>query len=539
MTPTATTPTAASVHPITPTDRRNRTSARVTAINRAVRPGYTRWLEHTASAGGCVRPVRLTGSLHTVNPSTGQVVATRATATMPDGVIYISCGDRRATVCPACAETYRADTYHMIKAGLLGGKGTPETVATHPAVFTTLTAPSFGPVHTRYVKQHTANCPGGTDCACRPAVCRPRRNNRLCRHSRPQTCMSRHPADDRRIGQPLCPDCYDYPAHAVWNAFASELWRRTTNKLRQRAAALGRRHGVTLDISFGKVAEYQHRAIVHFHAIIRLDQRDPSDPDLIQPPPPDITAADLDELIAHAVADTGFRTPPHPGHGDIPPQPDGWLMIWGEQLLNRPLARVDGADITEQKVAGYVAKYATKSTEVTGYTSRRITTETIGRYADVETHTGTLVSSCWDLGANPHDIGKTDGNGNPFPAELNRPLTPERAAWKTTYGRLRRWAHMLGFGGHFATRSHRYGPTRKHLKAVRREHRRSHALLRIAGHRTADNLDTEDTTLIVGELSFAGIGWLTTGDAQLALTAAAKAREHRRTVKIERACQPA
>ena len=64
-------------------------------------------------------------------------------------MLYTPCGDRRASVCPACAETYRRDTYQLIRAGLTGGKGIPDTVAAHPCVFATFTAPSFGPVHTR------------------------------------------------------------------------------------------------------------------------------------------------------------------------------------------------------------------------------------------------------------------------------------------------------------------------------------------------------------------------------------------------------
>ncbi|MDQ4021374.1 MAG: hypothetical protein M3257_07050 [Actinomycetota bacterium] len=81
--------------------------------------------------GGCERPIRLAGHLHTINPTTGEVLASRSTETLPDGVIYVSCGDRRASVCPACAETYRADTYHLIHAGLVGGKGVPDTITTH------------------------------------------------------------------------------------------------------------------------------------------------------------------------------------------------------------------------------------------------------------------------------------------------------------------------------------------------------------------------------------------------------------------------
>jgi hypothetical protein len=85
--------------------------------------------------------------------------------------MYVPRGDRRASVCPPCAETYRADTYQLIRAGLAGGKGMPESLAAHPCVFATFTAPSLGPVHTRVVGR------GGT-----VARCRPRRKASFCPH---------------------------------------------------------------------------------------------------------------------------------------------------------------------------------------------------------------------------------------------------------------------------------------------------------------------------------------------------------------------
>lgn len=96
----------------------------------------------TAGSKPAHPPIRLAGHLHTLNPTTGEVLASRSTETFPDGVIYVPFGDSRASVCPACAETYRADTYHLIRAGLLGGKGVPDTVATHPVIFATFTARS-------------------------------------------------------------------------------------------------------------------------------------------------------------------------------------------------------------------------------------------------------------------------------------------------------------------------------------------------------------------------------------------------------------
>ena len=57
-------------------------------------------------------------------------------------------GDVASLVCPACSEVYKGGARHIIRAGLTGGKGIPESVATHPCVFATLTALGFGPVHT-------------------------------------------------------------------------------------------------------------------------------------------------------------------------------------------------------------------------------------------------------------------------------------------------------------------------------------------------------------------------------------------------------
>jgi len=47
----------------------------------------------------------------------------------------------------------------------------------------------------------------------------------------------------------------------------------------------------------------------------------------------------------------------------------------------------------------------------------------------------------------------------------------------------------------------------------------------------------EETTLIIGTLSFAGIGWHNTGDAILAATSAAMARARRQAAREELAHQ--
>jgi hypothetical protein len=470
------------------------TNATATAVHRASQPGFGRWLDHVSSAGGCERPIRLAGHLHTVNLTTGEVLGSRSTHTLPDGVIYVSCGDRRTSVCPACAETYRADTYHLIRAGLVGGKGVPDTVATHPVVFATFTAPAFGPVHTRVVDSKTGKV----------KPCRRRRRIQRCPHGRVMACAQRHAEDSLSVGRPFCLQCYDYAHHVVWNAWASELWRRTTITANRNLRQLAKAYDVTLRLSFAKVAEYQARGVIHFHALIRLDAIDPVHPETPLPPPPGITAADLDHALTQAAVTTRVTSPPHPAN------PDGWQVCWGAQLDIRPVTFT--GELTDTAVAGYLAKYSTKATEATGHTSRRITTDTIASYASTATHVGRLIRACWVLGHRPDHL---------HPAE-----------WKTSYGRLHRWAHMLGFGGHFTTRSRRYSPTRKALKSARRHWRRA----RQTEQATVDHPD-EKTTLVVGALTFAGIGYRSTGDQWLALTAAAQAREQRRVAKEERMTQ--
>jgi hypothetical protein len=142
-------------------------AAPVLPAARPARDDYPAWLAQAAAVGGCSRPVRLRGQIHHVDPATGEVLRTSNTSDLPDGVIYTSCGDRRASVCPACAEIYRADTYQLIRAGLVGGKGIPGSVAAYPCVFATFTAPSFGPVHARITGA------GGQVLRCRPGASTP------------------------------------------------------------------------------------------------------------------------------------------------------------------------------------------------------------------------------------------------------------------------------------------------------------------------------------------------------------------------------
>ncbi|WP_018908822.1 replication initiator [Salinispora arenicola] len=464
------------------------------AFARACDPRVFDWLEHVKAAAGCSHPIRLSGEVATIDRATGQLLASTATAELPDGEIYKPCGNRRHAVCPSCARTYQRDAYQLVRAGLAGGKGIPATVAGHPAVFVTLTAPSFGPVHTQR-----------TDRTGRQIPCRPRRHPEPCPHGVDLSCHHQHTDDDPTLGTPLCLDCYDHHGQVVWNHYAPELWRRTTIALTRHVHARVRALGLPwvsqvtasgkvrrvppVKLSFGKIAEMQRRGVVHYHAVIRLDGTHPTDPTTIVPPPDGLDVDDLVAAVTHAAATVRFTTRPHPIH------PTGWQTTWGDQVDTRAI-NADG-DITDGKIAGYLAKYATKSTEATGHVSHRLTSDTIDLYANEHgTHPERLIDACWTLSSH-HD-------------------------WQ----QLRRWAHMLGFGGHFLTKSRRYSVTFRILRDARIIWRRTET-----GHEYAHQ--PEQTTLIIGLLTYTASGWRTTGDALLANTAAAMARERHQIAREE------
>ncbi|MFI6176397.1 replication initiator [Nonomuraea sp. NPDC051191] len=426
-------------------------------ISRLHDPDYDRWAHQIKRTGGCRQPIHLRGKVEHFDQATGQLLHRYTTNREPDGVLRVPCKTRRASRCPACAEVYRGDTYQLVRAGLVGGKGVPETVSSHPCLFVTLTAPSFGSVHVRREKNGKA------------LPCHARRNAEACPHGRVLSCTDRHSADDPRLGEPLCPDCYDYDGSVLFNAISPELWRRFTLALRRRFARL---NGLTVKalreqvtIAFAKVAEYQRRGVVHFHAVIRLDG--PDGPD--SPPPAWATADALAEAVQHAATVVTAEV-----------KPLSRTFQWGIQLDVRPITM--NGDLTEQAVAAYIAKYATKAAECVGTLDRRIQPLDNLDALPIRDHARRLITSCMRLGSDA-DL-----------ADL----------------RLTHWAHMLGFRGHFSTKSRHYSTTLGKLRAAREEHMRTEE---ISPGRLP--LFDEDTILVVAHWEYAGQG-LSLGDQVLA-----------------------
>ena len=158
--------------------------------------------EALSRVGNCARPIRLRGQTTTVDVRTGEILASYSSESQPLGLTHVRCGNRRAEACPSCSRLYAADMFHLIRAGVTGGKTVPESVAENPLGFATLTAPSFGPVHGRRE--------GGR--RCHPYAA----GAVLCQHQRPSTCHAAHGEGDPALGQPLCHECYDYASQTVW-----------------------------------------------------------------------------------------------------------------------------------------------------------------------------------------------------------------------------------------------------------------------------------------------------------------------------------
>lgn len=362
--------------------------------------------------GWCRHPIRIRGTV-TVDDGTVPRIAF-STAKLPDGVTMKACGSRRENRCPACAAMYRGDARHLVRAGLMGGKNVSETVAGFPAVFATLTAPSFGAVHV----------------AKRGGPCHPGAPKRRCPHGRRLSCFDHHDIDSEIVGSPLCFECYDYAGAVLHNACSPELWRRTTiYVLRQLATVLGHTQAETrkmVRLSFCRVAEFQRRGVVHLHAVMRADG--PDGPDGTAPP---VSA----EQLAQAVLMASRAVSVHHPRG---------AARWGEQIDVKLLDRSREGTKT---ISGYVAKYACKSSEDAGMLDTRIrSAEDLARRR-LPAHLRRMAEVAWAFGG--------------------------EAGYECLH--LRRHAHGLGYGGHFLSKSLRYSTTLGALRAARQEWQRNRA----------------------------------------------------------------
>ena len=352
----------------------------------------------------CSNPVRLQG--RTLDRSTGELA---------EGSILVPCKDRRAAVCPSCSRLYQADAWQLVAAGIRGGKGVDPSVVEHPQLFVTLTAPSFGAVH-------SGPGSGGV-----PRLCRPRRNA-TCPHGRALSCRIRHEAGAIVLGDPLCPECFDYRGAVLWNAHVPRLWERTCHRLTRLVAIAGGLSTAELRkvarLSYMKVVEFQHRGLVHLHVVFRADGAEgPADP-----PPSWLDADLLSGAVRSAVASA---------HVPIAPVPRCSLSRarWGTQIDVRALEPADPSDAVA--IAAYVAKYATKTADGSPWLAHQIRSAAQIEHLEMRPHVVALARTAWTLGG-------------------RREL---RAL------RLRHHAHALGYSGQFSSKSVRFSTTFQALRA--------------------------------------------------------------------------
>jgi hypothetical protein len=153
-------------------------------------------------------------------------------------------------------------------------------------------------------------------------------------------------------------------------------------------------------VSFAKVAEYQKRGAIHFHAIIRLDAAtDCGCPACVAPPPAGFTAHLLEAAVRRAAASVAV---PCPMADDDQDRGVTLVARWGEQLDLRHITEAgENGELSAEQVAGYVAKYATKATEALGVTLDHRIGEAKLEHLDLPAPVAELVRACWELGARP------------------------------------------------------------------------------------------------------------------------------------------
>jgi len=177
-------------------------------------------------------------------------------------------------------------------------------------------------------------------------------------------------------------------------------------------------------------------------------------------------------------------------------------FAWGAQLDIRSIAPVDAAAledaegaITDAALAGYIAKYATKGTTASDTADRPFRSEADIDAISTTAHHRLMMRTAWDLGALP------------------------------TLGYLRRWAHMLGFRGHFLTKSKHYSTRFGELRNVRRLWHYQQMLERLGV--------TEDEITVVNHWNHAATGYDTDAERELAAAIYERQREQRKVRHVK------
>lgn len=167
-----------------------------------------------------------------------------------------------------------------------------------------------------------------------------------------------------------------------------------------------------------KVAEFQRRGLVHFHVVLRGD----GPGDSFSPPPKWLNSTLLVNLLADVITTFKITTPTG-------------SLSWGRQFHISDVTAVHHDDV---RIAAYLAKYATKTTNDSLGLARRFRSRA-AIHALENDHHRRLVLSAWDLSREP---GFTSLN-------------------------LRQHAHTFGSRGQLITKSRHYSTRFTDLREAR------------------------------------------------------------------------
>ena len=255
-------------------------------------------------------------------------------------------------------------------------------------------------------------------------------------------------------------------------------------------------------VSFVKVVKLQARAIPHYHTVIRLDAPATDSDGTVAPPQTSITAAELAALVQAAAHRVRLEVAAGEGRSRV--------LGFGEQIDTQPLSAASGADPdgAARRVAGYLAKYVTKSVADFGLWPARISPQACASL-EVSAHVRGILFSLIALA----------GTG-------------------TEYAPMLAWLHTLGYRGHVTTKSRRFSVTLAALRAHRQSWRADHREHIPAGLLIGDPDDPtlghavgEDALQTVSDWSCTAVGHVCAADYYLAVSAAVRAGEYRRLAR--------
>ena len=448
-------------------------------VARLVDGSFDAWAETAAGVGYCARPVRLTGRIvdrrHGHRRGARLVLVGRRAARRALPGLRQPPRRRLPVLLPGLRPRHLRDDPRRARRR-----------QDRPRARSRTTRCCSSPSPPRRSATSTAPDPSAGAAHRRP-VPTPRHGRELCRHGRPVGCMRDPRArTTRSTGPPLCADCYDWDVRGR----LAVVGPRAVATYHHRPAPRPRHHarcprvggcGDVASLQYAKVAEYQARGLVHFHALVRLDG-----PDGPGSPAPAGRRHAWPTLVEQAVArGVTFTAPAGRRRRRCP---DAWPGVGSStSAWSAHGQRTDDPDgpLSPEQVAGYLAKYATKDAN------------------SIRDRTGT---------PRPH----LRPPGRDLPRTSPSPGAGRTTGSASPYLLLGKWAHMLGFRGHFSTKSRRYSVTLGRLRRARHrfqvlaaEARRTGEALDVRDLEARLLADDEDTTLVIGSWAYQGTGWTT------------------------------